>query len=55
MGDFIGLRVDPGLRAQIDDEAEKTRRSRSDMLRVMADFYFEHHRARRKPRKEGAA
>jgi hypothetical protein len=41
MKEFVGLRIDSGLLAQIDDAAEKDNRTRTDMIRHVLIKTFE--------------
>jgi metal-responsive CopG/Arc/MetJ family transcriptional regulator len=47
------LRLDPGLLAQLDEQAARNRRNRSDMVRVMIEDWIEENS--RKIRKEKTA
>jgi len=47
----IGIKIDPGLLALIDNQAKSHKRSRSDMIRIMADFWLEE----KSPKKEKTA
>lgn len=49
MRQFVGIRVDDGLLAQIDSEAVKEDRTRSDMIRVIFKRYLEQNPVQIKP------
>ena len=44
----IGMKIDPDTLVQIDEEAKVEKRSRSDMIRIMAEDWLDRRRAQRK-------